>query len=276
MPHPGPPAGPETPPPAEGLRPVPDAKARNLSATLYRELLKPLPDPKDRPAQKTLAQALLDKGLALSDRPVGTYSLLEEARTAASRGGDGAVAVKAVIALAERFAIDEPALLTRTLETLDRLTLDDSESGVLATACLEAAERVKRRDPDAALAFLAMAETRARKAKSLGMIGTARRRSDEVRAFKALVVRAKQFAEKLRTSPDDPEANLELGRFRCFGRLARDHREVAECKADLVSELRLQASLDTTVVPGAAGRTAKITELHDAHRCVGRPLSVGR
>lgn len=67
-----------------------------------------------------------------------------------------------------------------------------------------------------------------------------------------------------------------LRRFGGLRRLARNHREVAKRKADLLPELRPQPLLDAAVMPCPAGRAREIAELDHAHRRIGRPDDVRR
>ena len=208
--------GPEQKPSETGRFPLPTGKGFVRSVGLYRELYGSNLANLDRAELGKVARDLLAKGIALDTFPVGAWYLLGESRELAAKIAEPKTALDAVKVIAERFEVDEVALMQRTLETMVRFKLSPEESRVIASAHLRAADTIMRIDPDAALDILNAAEPLARKAKDLGLIGAARRKTVLVKTFKAMADRVAEIERVLSNEPDNEPANLEIGRYRCL------------------------------------------------------------
>ncbi len=168
-----------------------------------------------------LSQMLYNKALATDDDPVACYVLLTEARDQAVAGGVATCFDKALEAIGQQYAVDTLVMATATLQRAttgarspaankelaqmamkridDALARDDYQRAkTLAVAARDLARRMEVRDRDLALTRRAaerMAEVDARHQQYLEFLA----------AFQTLL-----------RQPDDPQANLTVGRFYCL------------------------------------------------------------
>jgi WD40 repeat protein len=172
-----------------------------------------------QPAEKkALAQKLLTTAEETADDPASRYALLREAADIAMQLGDPALAIQATDSLARLYDVDGPALRATTLEKLLAAATGPTAlrpifdvASIAATAAFEAG------DYAAAARSAAIAGTAARKG-NLGPSATqdADLLSAQARKWAEGLAAVKPALAALNSAPDDPEANLTLGRYRCF------------------------------------------------------------
>src|SRR5262249_7752248 len=73
-------------------------------------------------------------------------------------------------------------------------------------------------DHDAALKLVTAAEAAATKAKSLALVGRAKKAAEEVAAVQKEFGRVQPFLAKLAKEPDDPEASTAAGKYSCLAK----------------------------------------------------------
>jgi hypothetical protein len=197
---------------------VPDADAVAKAEANVRSLFKDEYARRQPAEKKALAQKLFELAEQTRDDPAARYALLCEARDLAAEGNDPALMVQAVEGIAKWYDVDGTA---QKLAALEKVVLNSGNPVVLRAVvdlALTAADDAAAADEyDTAVRFAQVASNAARR----GNLGAAAVEDGEVRvtqakkdgeAFAAL----KPAIEKLKLTPDDPDANLAVGRYRCF------------------------------------------------------------
>lgn len=170
-----------------------------------------------RPEQKlTLARKLIDLARESKDEPHAQYVLFEEASRHAALGGDLRLAFDAIDELCQIFAADAYLLKAGAIKEIAPLARTTAERTQLATTILELVDEAAVNDQlDAAQQLLRQATTVAAKADpKLRTEVAARTRDIDDRQRQAKL--AEQAAERLKTEPDNPKANLAYGKYLCF------------------------------------------------------------
>jgi hypothetical protein len=199
--------------------PVPEPRAL---AALETEVRSPFPEvyAGESPAEMaSLARKFLELAGRTEGAPERRFVLLREARDLASRAGDAALALAAVDAMAVRFEI-EP--LDMKAETLGAIAAATHESGLLtelAEHFLVLTHEGAAADDHAAAARLArQAEGLARRSGSTELSAEVRFTASEITHLQRLHSLERKARKKLLSSPDDPAANLAVGRYLSLGR----------------------------------------------------------
>lgn len=203
----------------EGKRAVPPQAALSKAEALIQELYKDdfTKAKGDNAVRSRLAQTLLQEGKDTTDLIAGRFQLLVHARELASEAGDGPTALQAIEELAQSFKlpakdvfsmkIDALALASKASATPDAYqTVVDSSLALLEDA-------LALDDFRASEQLLATAEAAGKKLRNVPLVASIRKRHDEVAALQKEYAHWQPFAEKLAKSPDDAEANLEMGKY---------------------------------------------------------------
>lgn len=214
--RPGPGPGPK-PVPVVKKVPVPDEADQMEAERLIKRQNKD--DYAKRPAERgELAMRLLDKAKATNDDPAGRYVLLRESRDLAAAAGDAGTAVTAIDQIARLYVVDDAddmklaALTTAArVATKPEAVKSLAESALVVLDQLVAAEDYKKADQVATLA-----EAAARKVGQAAFTSRVEARVKEARDAEKDQGAADAARAALRTKPDDPEANLTLGKYLCF------------------------------------------------------------
>jgi predicted Ser/Thr protein kinase len=213
---PGPP--PPAPPPAAVRKlPVPStsdrAKAVKSLETQYKEdYAKRLPAD-----QRALAVKLIGESARAKEDPALYYVHLSEARDLAVQAGDADWALVSIEVLSQSFAVDVKAERTKALAALGRGAVGPRDLRAIADSCLRFASADLANDEyDDALHLLSQAEGLARRAQDGALVSTAQERSREAAALRREYAIVRPSIETLQKKPEDPAANLAVGRFRCF------------------------------------------------------------
>lgn len=182
-------------------------------------------------ARLALARKLYQQALQTQDDAAARYVLLSDARDIAAEAGDGELAGRAVGTLVRDFGGDEMKLLVGALKKAAeterhegtearRHEGGDSDaliSGTLRTALAAVDRAIRGDDYVSAAQLMAVASEAARKSSSsarLSQLVDERRRELETlrKEFERVQVARKVLVER----PDDPEANLTVGRYGCW------------------------------------------------------------
>ncbi len=218
------------PPPAVAVKPPPrprrvsnklsvpseqvlDDKRKLLQVT-YRD------DYKNKP-KRALASQMFEDSRRQGDAAL-SYVMLNEACDLASRDGDLATALRAASELLARFDVDPLEAKCRVLEqTLPTVPVKDKSTfRLLAQKALLFLDRaVIDEQFDYGDRLLEVAKAAAAKADmSAALVKIVNQETKEFKAIREEFDAIKRHADKLETAPDDAEANLAVGRFRCFNR----------------------------------------------------------
>ncbi len=172
-----------------------------------------------------------DELVALSDKlleaagqegvaPVERFVLLREAGSLAASAGDGARAVEAAESLAEAFLVKSLATKLALVQTATRgAGIRDAgrAKGTAEAALGLVSDAVAVGDFDSATRAAAAAESVAKHADDAAFATSVANRSAEVRRLRGEHAKLVAVFDRLRQDPDDPAANLKVGRFYALG-----------------------------------------------------------
>jgi len=205
---------------ADTRGPVPDAAAQQKALAQLKDVLK------DEYAKAVTAEGSLTLARHLGklagdekDDVVARYVMAMQGLELAIRGGDVQLASAFVGGLTTNYQIDGWELKSKTLTQLSH-TVKTGEGRVqIARASLELAEQALAEDRgDAALELAAAGATIAGALADQPLRDQVRDLRERARKLKLLSDEAKAARAKLATAPDDPDANLVLGRYLCLRR----------------------------------------------------------
>jgi hypothetical protein len=194
------------------------AQARKLIGELYGE---DYASARGNPtALAGLARTLLQEARDTTDDDAGRYILLQEAAELAARAGDAPTALQAIDEAALDFAI-KPADAFRAkvaaLATASKASaLPDAYQAVVDASLLLLEDALNADDYEPAQALLGTAEAAARKLKIVALVRSIQKRGQDLQKLQDAYAQIKPFADKLRSDPRDPAANLALGRYQAF------------------------------------------------------------
>ena len=196
---------------------APDDAARKSAEQVVHELFAPQFADKTPKGKRALAAALLARGVATTDDPVGCYELLNEAANAAADAGDLDTAMKATGELGSRYAIDAEARSVTILTQLAPKLTSPVDSALLAGYGLVVARAMVRDDRFTDVErIIPIVRKAATASYSVQVQKTVRDKLASVDASCKQFRVAEPAIIKLKTEPNDPEANLTVGRFECF------------------------------------------------------------
>lgn len=202
-------------------RPVPSRLDLTASEKLVNELfhdqfarLKPL----DR---SPLAASLLEQGGATNGDDAAKFVLLRQARDVAAAAGDLRMAFKAADKLADSFDVDRLETKAAAIALAAPAAKLPKNSGPISEVCLELCDTALAQDRlDIASRAVSMSEDAARLNRNAGLLAKVSERRRAVRDAQAQHERYTAAVKKLGSDPENPEANLVVGRFLCFRRHA--------------------------------------------------------
>jgi hypothetical protein len=210
LPPPIPPPVSRDPPKA----PVPGEAAQQEAMKLIRDLFKAEYARRAPADVQALAAKLLQQGRETKDDLVGQFVLLQQARELAVQAGDLATALAAVEETGKAYAVDGLGLKVQALAAAPLPASRPEASRALAASCLETIDEALEADRwDAAAELAVKAEAAARAAKEIGLLKRALQRKTEIEATRRESELAKAAEKALAAAPDDPAANLAVGRY---------------------------------------------------------------
>jgi hypothetical protein len=223
-PKPEPPKPPEAPKPAppkpEAPKvvklPVPTSEAQAAAEKTLKEAFKTeyaKTKPEDRAA---LAAKFLVPGREDRNDPAGWFVFLREARDLAIEAKRPRLAFEAIADMDRYFVVDP---IDMRLKAVGEITKGNNETAVAATfraAANLVQQAYSEENFDAAKKYLDAVEAPVREIKGEQVVKRLRElraeHGDYVREFDAV----KAARERLKQTPDDPEANTTVGRYQCF------------------------------------------------------------
>jgi hypothetical protein len=210
-------------PPPEAIRklPLPDqgTHQRALAEIKDREFQEAFAQA-DRPSKRLdLARRLLAEGVKSEGDPARTYGLLRLAWNHATELGDPETAMAAVAEIGKRFEVDVVAAKSATLTSLAKAmegAASPRKRELAETILATADEAVADANFDAARQLIDTARSVAAGARDPQLLSTVAGQADRVEGLRPSGQAAQQAIQKLKTAPNDPAANLELGKYHCF------------------------------------------------------------
>jgi hypothetical protein len=222
-PQPSPPPPPPKPPEAKPAAPkivklpVPDETALANAEKALKEEYKAEYAGKTPDDRLALSAKFLQPGRENRKDPAAWFVMLREARDLAVQVERPRLAVEAINELNKWFLIDGPDMKVKTLTTLGQSPKPNVVRSVMWTALAQVSQALDEDSGEAALRLTEIAESAAAKVKAdEDLRRTIAGRKDDVEAFRKDYPAIAAAREKLKQAPDDPAANLLLGKHLCF------------------------------------------------------------
>jgi hypothetical protein len=200
-----------------GRSPAPDAAAVTKSKQVLKDVFKSeyaKSKPMDRAA---LAKTLLAEAAKASSDPTGRYVMLVEARDLAASTGDVETAIEAVDRLIASYEVNAGEARVALATQLVRSAPGAATARAVVEALFPLADELLASDEWQQTApFLRAVETVARRTQDSELLGAVRAGLKEAEAIQSEFEKLDGHLATLKQNPDDPAANLAVGRFRCF------------------------------------------------------------
>lgn len=191
-------------------------KLTALIRKLYKAEFKKSADPK---AAQALAATLLQEAKATRDDPPVRYAALLLVRDLATGVGDLATAAAAIDELAAHYPVERRALLLDAItRSAAKMTTAEASQKLGAATLPLIEEALERDDHEEALRLLDAVEQAAKATKNTKLAEQAGKTREKAVFAQKEAVRVKAFFDKLQTAANDPQANLEVGRYLCLVR----------------------------------------------------------
>jgi len=204
---------------AQELAPVPPDAAQQEAVELIEEVYgEDYAQAKTSPAKTALANKLLKEARESND-PTNRYVLLRVARDMATQAGDAETALRAVGEMAESFQVDLFQLKGAVLSAVSKSASLTKHRKVLAEQALALIDEAVAKDDFVAAKYLGeLAWDAARKAREAELTKKVVARNKAVREMAEAYSEAEGFFQTLKDNPVDPDANLAVGKYYCFGK----------------------------------------------------------
>lgn len=218
-----PPATPVKPSPAVATKPsVPDTDARRPIDERLRELFgKELQSAKTSSERRALGEKLFAQAGKFADDPVARYVAAEMACRLAAEAGEIELCGQWVDWLAERYAVSALAMKAEMYEKLlAALPAGDQSAATVQNVVKKAGglarDAARADDYDTADRLARLALSAARRTRDPALLREATNESRELDRQRARYGAVRAALEALAEKPDDPAANLAVGRWYCF------------------------------------------------------------
>jgi hypothetical protein len=200
--------------------PIPSTEAQAKIESLLQELYKDdlIKAEKDPAVRRRLAQTLLFEGKETKDDAAGRYVLFSKAHHLAAQAGDVNTALQAADELAQNFLIPPGTIFQMKIKMLQQASNvkgapKEAYQSVIDRAMVILDDTLDADDYPSSVQLIAAAEQAAKKLKSLALVVSVRKKQDEIVRLQKEFSRWQSFADKLAKNPQDPEANLEMGKY---------------------------------------------------------------
>lgn len=202
---------------SDSRQPVPDTTAlsqveKSVKDVFKDEYAKRAPSDMSALAKKLLQQATTNPG-----DPPNQYVLLREARDLAAQAGDTSTAMAAAETLSKSFAVDPVDTASVALAASAKVAKTPEALEALANGFIAVADKAIAVDRyEDAAALLAKAENAAKSTQNASLLTRVQTQRKDVGEVQKEFQRVKVAEKTLAEQPDDPNANLMVGRFLCF------------------------------------------------------------
>jgi len=210
---------PPTPPPAAVKKsPVPEAADLQKMEQEIRGIFAGEYAAAETPEGKSpLAKLLLKQSQQMKQDPVARYVMLRQAVDLAAEAGETIVARDAMNALVLEYEVDQWALASQTLGQLSRSVRDErTEQGIAYSAFGLVESAVKEDRYEVAEELIEIALNLAIKLRNVELRKQAVELQKQVREKAGAWEQLQPASATLLARPDDPEANLAVGKYLCF------------------------------------------------------------
>jgi hypothetical protein len=205
-------------PSADARRPIPDEAAQQVALRELRDVMSDeLAAAKTAVSQQALARKLDELAADTPNDPALRYVLMSQALDYAIRGCDVGLANDLVRRLTQRYQVDTWELRERTWTRLSQTAPSSDLRAVLVKDAMQLADEAIRDDRyDLAVELAASAASLSTLLKDKPIRDQARDAAERAKRMQIAAVAAQAAFDRLLMTPDDAEANLIVGRFRCF------------------------------------------------------------
>jgi serine/threonine protein kinase len=218
-------AAPEPPPkpktevakPKDPRTPVPEGAALAKAEATIKELYKEDYAKVKHSEMSAFAERLLEQAGNTKDDSVLRFVLLREARDVAAKAADATLTLKAIEDLTREYALSGREMKTAALDKASKAAYTPERSGQIVEAILAVLDEALTADNyEEAIRLAKMAENSAYRSNNTSLIASTITRRRDVDSLKDAYEKLKPVAAVLADKPDDPEANLAMGRFLCL------------------------------------------------------------
>ncbi len=169
---------------------------------------------KSSEAKSALAEKILDAAKDTRDS-VARYSMLKLSTDIAVQAANADIVTEAINMMDRFYEIDEPNVrLAALVATVKRIN-SDAEPETLAAVVEYCTRAIERHDYESAGQLLSVATLYFRERESREVLGQLNNR---VESLQEEFNKVRDHIQTLIENPDDPDANLAVGKFRCFAR----------------------------------------------------------
>ncbi len=171
------------------------------------------------PQRIVLARSLLAQAKQTQDDPAARFVLLREARDIAARAGDAPTARQAIQIMGREYAVDSLEMTLGAMIAASQAAGGPESHVSIASICLGCIdEAILSDDYGMGVRLAGLAQSSAEKARDISLVNRTRSRAKDLELTFAAFRGVERAREILQHRPDDPEANLAVGRFLCFVR----------------------------------------------------------
>ena len=196
-----------------------DAKRVEFGKSLIREIFHEEWDQGKTsvPVRQKLAKTLLEQSKKIPNDEEVRYAVLQDARDWAAKAADIETAFTAIAELKKHYKMDTLPLAADVLETCLANTKDNANIKQITTLSISLVMKAKAKDEfPLALRFGVLAEKAAKIGGFPDLVKSAETMQAELAPMLKEYEKIKPFLTKLKSNPDDAEANLRVGKFWCF------------------------------------------------------------
>jgi hypothetical protein len=200
--------------------PVPSDEAQKTALVLVREVFEAQSNKATTPEQKTAVAKQMIQSAAESGNDLATrFVLLRVARDIAVTAGNAQLVVEAVDRMSVYYKIDAIEMKAQRLMRAAKAVLQlDERKAFIATTRKVLDEAVTSERFDLAAPFADAMLAVARKTGDTDLVRDIVARGREIESLVKAFEPIQSALETLKSNPLDPEANLTVGRHRCFAR----------------------------------------------------------
>ncbi len=196
------------------LNPLPPEDARKEADLTIKDLFRDEFKNRSPEVQNALAAKLLKQGTETKDDLAVSYQLLFIAQSLASQQGNVKLAFDGIAELQRLFAVNSVDLQMKALANVQRKAKRKEDFVGLAKAYLSTASQALEKEQFTEATSACRSALRyARMGQDIKLYTRAQKEEKALRETKGAFLKIAAARKKLTANPDDPQANLKIGKF---------------------------------------------------------------
>jgi len=199
---------------AQEKRPAPTEEQRQQVMDLLREVYRSEYVAARTSSQKSALANKILKAAKETEESVARYAMLRLAADIAVQGADPDAVTEAIDQMDREYAIDEPAMRLAALTAMVKRINAGNERAALDAVLRYCSRAIDRNDFESVTTLLSESSIYFREPASRRTLTNL---SARVELLQSQFAEVSEHLETLTQKPDDPAANLMVGKFRCFG-----------------------------------------------------------